>query len=147
MKRVIALIGNGKKGKSQTIIKVFDLLRAKYRNAKIEHLAKSYGADIKVLLTIDGVRIGIESQGDPGGKVRPGRLRPSLTQFWQIPCEVIVCAARPFGDTHDAVKELAPTYEIVFIDQDDAGKSKPKQEAANRKKAQEIVAEIEDLLP
>src|SRR5438270_370149 len=92
MKKVIALRGISSKGKSQTIRQAYDLLVAKYPQARVEHLAKSWGIDIKVVLTINGVKIGIESRGDPSN-----RLPESLTEFAEMGCEVIICATRTRG--------------------------------------------------
>ncbi len=144
MKQVIALSGVAKKGKSQTIISVYELLVAKYRDAKVEHLAGSLGADVKVLITINGITIGIESQGDP----LPGRLPKSLADFVKIGCEIIVCATRSYGATVEAVEKLknAHGYDVITFEQQDAGKSKSAQQSANQKMAEAIVAEVEKSL-
>ena len=110
MKKIIVVTGVSKRGKSQTIIEAYNMLRAKYPDAKVEELAASRGADIKVLITIDGVKIGIESQGDP---TRTVRLFKSLPEFVKIGCEIIVCAAHENSITMDAVNEHAGDYQIV----------------------------------
>ena len=145
MKEVIALRGPKNRGKSQTVKKIPDLLLAKYPGAEIENLIpQSRSLDIKVLVTINQVRIGIESQGDP----RPGRLPESLTEFVNLGCEIIICATRTRGGTETAVKSLEAHsgYDIVWLDQNDAGTSSSSQEAANRKMAERIVSEVEKSL-
>src|SRR5688572_25137658 len=128
MKKVVALSGTGTKGKSQTIRKAAELL-SNFAGAKVEDQSRSRGADIKVVITINGIKIGVESQGDP----RPGRLPESLAEFVEINCEIIVCATRSYGGTVNAVRNLeaAHGYEVVWFQQKDAGESKSKQEAAN----------------
>ena len=144
MKKVLALRGTASKGKSQTIRKAYDLLRTKYPEAIVEDLAPSWGIDIKVVLTINGVKIGIESRGDPSN-----RLPESLIEFAGMSCEVIICATRTSGGTVTAVENLKTThnYELVPFEQADAGNSKSDQDAANRKMAKQIAAETEKALP
>jgi hypothetical protein len=145
MKEVIALRGTKNKGKSQIVKKVPDLLLAKYRGAKVENLIpQSRSLDIKVLITINEVKIGIESQGDP----RPGRLPESITEFVKLGCDIIICATRTSGGTQTAVKNLKAHfgYDIVWLDQNDAGTSTSGQEAANQQMATRIVSEVEKSL-
>jgi hypothetical protein len=141
MKEVIALRGTTNKGKGQTVKKVPGLLLAKYPGAKVENLIpQSRSLDIKVLVTINGVKVGIESQGDP----RPGRLPESLTDFVKLGCEIIICATRTSRGTVIAVEKLKTDsgYNIVWLGQNDAGPSESDREAANQKMAQRIVSEV-----
>src|ERR1043165_9812521 len=107
MKQVFVVTGATNRGKSDTVIMVRDLLIAKYRNARMELLVKSRGRDIKVLITINSTKIGIESQGDP---VKTSRLRDSLIEFVNINCEIIVCASRTYGRYRKMVDEIAKGY-------------------------------------
>jgi len=144
MKKVIALRGVGSKGKSTTIRKAYDLLTAKYPNASVEHAPGRWGIDVKVVVTIGEVKIGIESRGDPGPAL-PG----SLDEYVEINCEIIVCTtrSRSYGGTVIAVKNLkAHGYEVVWFEQKDAGDSQSAQEAANQDMAERIVSEVEKSL-
>ena len=140
MKKVIALRGTASKGKSQTISKAYRQLLEKYPDAKVENLAPSWGIDIKVTLTVGATKIGIESRGDPSN-----RLPESLVEFVGIGCKIIICATRTSGGTVNAVDDLKTThgYEIIWLEQKDAGYSESEREAANRKMAKRIVAEVE----
>lgn len=122
---------------------VRDLLVAEHTDARVQVLVKSRGRDIKVLITINGVKIGIESQGDP---IKNTRLPDSLAEFVEIGCEIIVCAARTYGRTRDVVDDVAKGYEIVDVRHEDVGRSTDEQNARNRKSAAKIVAEIEKSL-
>ena len=137
MKKVIALRGCSNIGKSNTIKKSYELLSTKYPNAGKDHEISD--VDIRVILTIHGVKVGIESQGDPGG-----RLAKSLRLFVNFGCKVIVCATRTRGQTVDAVNELESSYEILWIEQISVKISD--QESSNLGMAKRIVKEIADIL-
>ena len=64
---IIAVRGVANQGKSASIKIVYSLLRELYPAAKIEEL--NIGVDITVVITIDGVKVGIESQGDPNSRL------------------------------------------------------------------------------
>jgi len=135
-KEVIGLRGKRNVGKSQTIRKVYDLLKSRHKNVKEEYksLAK---VDVRVVLTINRAKIGIESQGDPSS-----RLEESLLLFVKVECTVIVCATRTRGQTVKAVEKLQPDYELLWLEQD-VRLSVSEQEASNNAMAQRIVGEVE----
>ncbi len=54
-------------GKTQTIRKLFDLLRGHRLCTKVDILMNN--ADICAVLEINNVKIGIESQGDPNSRL------------------------------------------------------------------------------
>jgi hypothetical protein len=60
LKKVLALKGRRNVGKSQTIRTVDELLRAKYPGASVEHEHRTR-VELRVVLSINGVRIGVES--------------------------------------------------------------------------------------
>jgi len=90
-----------------------------------------------VVLTINGVKIRIESQGDPGS-----RLEESLLLFVKIKCTVVVCATRTRGQTVNAVEKLQPDYEVIWIEQD-VRLIESEQEPSNKAMAQRLVEEVE----
>ena len=110
MKRAIALKGVREIGKSQTIRTVDELLRAKHPDASIEHEHRTR-AELRVVLNINGVRIGIESTDE-----NISRIEESFDLFVSRGCEVIICATRTTGKTVTAVKAL-PDYEVVWFEQ------------------------------
>lgn len=135
-KKVIALRGVAKIGKSRTIKRVYDLLKSKYKSATREY-EKISATDVRVVLTINGAKIGIESQGDPGG-----RLEESLSLFVKVACTVIICATRTRGQTVDAVDKLQPSYEVVWLQQN-VKSIASEQEASNDAMAKRILGDVE----
>lgn len=139
MKKVIALRGVAKVGKSQTIRKAYDLLLVQYPSAQRGCLIIGK-TDVRVILTIDGVRIGIESQGDPNG-----RLKASLDLFVQEGCQVIVCATRTSGMTVEAVNRLEGSYNLFWFDQ--VVEPQPSEQASrNHQMATRIVEEVKQAI-
>ena len=137
MNTIIALKGRRKLGKSQTIRTVDELLRASYPSARVEHELRTK-VDLRVVLSIDGVKIGIESQGDP----HRGRLiNGSLDLFVNVGCDVIVCATRTSGATVDAVNALQG-FDIHWFEQPE--KSEPyEQILRSLTMAKQIVEKVE----
>lgn len=134
-KTIIAVRGVANQGKSASIKIAYSLLREIYPTAKIEEL--HIGVDITVVITIDGGKVGIESQGDPNS-----RLFQSLDHFVNIGCKVIVCATRSRGATVEAVNSLAGKYRVEWYSKQGVSSSS-KYEAANRSVAQQIVAAVQ----
>jgi hypothetical protein len=135
---VIALRGVANQGKSSSIKQAFDLLKQKLSIDSISH--EITGADIRAVLTIGNVKIGIESQGDPGS-----RLIESLKLFTNLGCQIIICATRTRGATVKAVQDLNPNYTINFIKK--IGENDvSKQSDANLATANQIVALVQNAL-
>lgn len=105
---IIAVYGPSNQGKSGTIKKIIDEISNKYPRASVKILID--GGDRKVVITIGKVKIGIESQGDPGS-----RLEESLIDFANVKCDIIICATRTSGATVEAVNGLSHLYDIVWI--------------------------------
>ncbi|MBN2589865.1 MAG: hypothetical protein JXA96_08375 [Sedimentisphaerales bacterium] len=137
MKKVIALWGCSNVGKSSTIKQVCELLLAKYPKTKKEH--GIFRVDIRVVLIINGVKVGIESQGDPGS-----RLSESLSLFAKMGCKVIVCATRTKGQTVDAVNKLKPNYEVIWREQ--IATKSANWESNNLEMAKWIVKKVENII-
>lgn len=137
MNTIIALKGRRKIGKSQTIRTVDELLRANYPSATVEHEHRTK-VDLRVVLTVEGVKIGIESQSDP----HRGRLiNGSLDLFVNVGCDVIVCATRTSGATVNAVKALQG-FDIHWFEQPE--KSQPyEQILRSLTMARQIVEKVE----
>ena len=105
MKKAIALKGKSKIGKSLTIRTVDELLRLKYPGAIVEHEHRTR-VEIRVVLSINGVKIGVETTGE-----NIKRINESFDLFVNLGCEVIICATRTTGKTVTAVNAL-PGYEV-----------------------------------
>ena len=138
-KIVIALRGRGNLGKSSSIKEAYNLLKQGFLINSITH--EILGADIRAVLTIGNIKIGIESQGDPSS-----RLPASLKLFRELGCKIIICATRTKGATVDAVEALKhAAYEVTFLDkvgeQDDS-----KHITANLTTANLIVSHVQNAL-
>ena len=133
-KTIIALRGVANQGKTTSIKIAYELLKDAYPKAHIEEFY--IGVDITVIITVNGVKIGIESQGDPNS-----RLFQSLRHFVGIGCKVIICATRSRGATVEAVNAFAGKYQIKWYPKSGAS-STSKQVADNRSFAQQIVAAV-----
>ena len=130
MKTLIALSGVANQGKSTSIKIAYDMIKTAYPKAHFDEII--IGVDITVVITIDGVKVGIESQGDPGS-----RLFRSLDHFVKVGCKVIVCATRTRGATVDAVSALSGKYNIIWLNKTRAS-SIQAQGTSNRSIAQQI---------
>ncbi|MDO8206988.1 MAG: hypothetical protein Q7T38_04095 [Gallionella sp.] len=136
---VIALRGAANQGKSSSIKQAFSLLKQKLSIDSISH--EITGADIRAVLTIGNIKIGIESQGDPNS-----RLTESLKLFTSLGCQIIICATRTRGATVKAVQDLNPSYTITFINKV-GEKEVSKQAAVNLATANQIVTLVQNALP
>lgn len=97
MKRlVIANKGCSNLGKSASIKKVYELLGSKYENVFFE----PQGGDVSAIFVIDGYKVGIESQGDPGFD-----MENTIKFFVNEGCEIIVTACRTKGTTFTTVRD------------------------------------------
>jgi hypothetical protein len=135
LKKAIALRGIGRIGKSQTIRTVDELLRNKYPSATVEHEYRTQ-IELRVVLSINGVKIGIESTGE-----NIGRIKESFDLFLSLGCEVIICATRTKGNAVTAVNAL-PGYEVVRCEQR-AQVAPYEQVLSNLAMARHIVEETE----
>jgi hypothetical protein len=135
---IFAIRGKSNIGKTTTIKIIYDLLKSKYPNAIIEELI--IAVDIKVIITINNIKIGIESQGDPNG-----RLEKSLKYFVDSKCNIIVCGARTRGMTNDWIKKYSKQFAIKWISKS-ISSNRNNEEIDNKNQANEIVKSIESLL-
>jgi ABC-type dipeptide/oligopeptide/nickel transport system ATPase component len=106
LKTLFALRGKSNTGKSQTLRTIVEMLSEKHPNGVIEH-NHTTKTDMRVALTINGVKIGVESQEDP---------KESLDLFVRIGCDVIICATRTRGAAVDAVNELQG-FDVQWLEQ------------------------------
>lgn len=112
MPKLFALQGPGSCGKSTTLNNLYNAACSKYPSATVQVLHVGT-ADIAIIVTgVNGVVVGIESQGDPGS-----RLQNTLSTFVLAKCDIIFCACRTRGMTVDWVNALSPQYNIHFVQQ------------------------------
>jgi hypothetical protein len=139
-KLVIANSGITDRGKTQALKKVIEDLLS---NGAKEVERKSYpiDEDVTAILDYKGIRIGIETQGDPGS-----RLFSSLKDFIKKECEIIVCACRTSGNTYKEVMNLKKqhSYEIIwysnpYVESIKKGEFPDKVKAVYAKSVREII--------
>lgn len=98
-KLVIADRGARAIGKSAAVREVFYQLRREYEPKLEEWQYEKDEGDIKAIFEIDGVKVGIESQGDPGYD-----MEKTMDEFVEkYKCDIIVTACRPRGTTYHKV--------------------------------------------
>lgn len=108
-KNVIAVWGQARQGKSDTIKKCVQEIQKQFPNGSFNVLIG--GADIKAIITIGKIIIGVESQGDPGS-----RQEQSLKEFaTKYNCDIIICASRTSGKTVEAVDDMHNIYGYDII--------------------------------
>lgn len=113
MNKLIGLYGTSNTGKSETIRNVFEELCKRFPDFTFypdffQEIPES--GDICIVIKINGLIIGIESQGDPNS-----RIFKSLPAFVELNCNIILCATRTRGATVDEVKKYNNEYEIIWI--------------------------------
>lgn len=132
-KLAIANWGSAQQGKSESIKLVFKLLSEKY-----PYTILIDNGDIKAIVEIAGVKVGIESQGDPNS-----RMPQSIDDFVSQGCGIIVCACRTKGDTGKKIYDLKEKgYEVIWT-QNDRTIFKNLYPSLNKLYAEHIVKTIE----
>jgi hypothetical protein len=119
---IVTVYGRQKEGKSETIKNVCrDLLNTFPQAILLTHDGQpiNYGSDILVAIIIGNVKIGIESQGDPGSRsVKEDSLRYLADENFKTvsfqsglgDCNIILCASRTGGETVNKVDQIASVY-------------------------------------
>jgi hypothetical protein len=110
-KTIIANIGRGSVGKSDTIKRVATNIIRKYPFSVTIPEKIDYSKDISVVIKIGEVSIAIDSEGDPNTD-----LKGRLNHFVKKECDIIICTARTSGATKNAIYDLQRSkgYEIVW---------------------------------
>jgi len=119
---IVGVYGRQKEGKSTTIKNVCRAILMNFPNAtSLTHdgLPIDYSTDILVAVTIGNIKVGIESQGDPGSRMLTlDTLRYLADENFQIAgyetglgnCNIIVCASRTSGGTVVRIDQIADAY-------------------------------------
>lgn len=113
-KTIVAIHNTANKGKTQTLTWLSDLLVAKYGSKSIkeeEPLRSLKRSDFHIVIDANGIKIGIETQGDPGTGL-DSKLE-LLVQTHQ--CDLIFCTTRTRGETVDAVRDIANDNDYHLI--------------------------------
>lgn len=128
---LIRVKGRKNIGKSQTIRTAVEMLTTNHPDATFEH-NHTTKADMRVVLTINEWKIGIDSQGG------------SLDLFVNAGCDVIVCATRTSGPTVDAVNALRG-FQRQWIEQPEKSRAH-EQILRSIAMARQIVERVEALI-
>ncbi len=104
---IIAVYGRAGEGKSETIKKVCQMLIANFPDADPSIQAIDYAEDILLTIVIFGIKIGIESTGDPKSRMLDTVVRLGREEK----CDIIICATRTEGATVNKVDEVADVYD------------------------------------
>lgn len=142
-KLVIANRGASEIGKSAAVKCVYNLLKKKGFETIKEIWQYKEDADIKAVFIINGVKVGVESQGDPGCD-----MEKTMEEFVNDGCEIIITACRTRSDTYRKVKDYLGTekqFDIIWYAHyvyQAMGQDSTRQKL-NRKYAQQVVELIE----
>lgn len=100
-KLVIANRGAGGIGKSASVKAVYYLLKSKgYQLISETWQYEEEIGDIKAIFDINGVKVGIESQGDPGYD-----MEKTMEEFVGTNCDIIITSCRTRLDTYHKVTD------------------------------------------
>ncbi len=102
---ILGIYGRADEGKSTIAKLVCQILVRKYPNSLPTNTVIDYSGDILVTLTVEGLKIGIESQGDPRS-----RMFHTLKQLGSANCDIIICTTRTTGSTVNEVDHVADTF-------------------------------------
>lgn len=107
-KLLIANIGSSNTGKSSAIKEFYSFCTTHGHTVKTIY----NGGDVCAIIEVEGVKIGIESQGDPNS-----RMYETLELLDGEDCDVIVCACRSYGGTREEVEDLRDRsgYTLVWM--------------------------------
>lgn len=107
---ILALSGTSNTGKTTTIKIVRNKILDHFNELckETDCLSKRATSDIKRIFKIGEFKIGIESQGDP-----LGRLCESLKFFDDQECHVIICTSRTSGQTVDDINAYELKYTVI----------------------------------
>jgi hypothetical protein len=133
-KKIITVGGVANVGKTTTLKLVRDEL-LKRPGAVLEKVFVNK-RDIKLIIKVDGLLVGIESAGDPTGRVETEQLR----DFIAAGCDVIVCATRTRGRAYDVPKLYADTHDVVRFEK--TWEFEDARATANAEFAKKIVAGV-----
>jgi hypothetical protein len=105
-KTIIANYGDWDMGKTESINLAYIKLQKVATHHEILHTDKD---DVCALLEINGVKVGICSQGDPRS-CQKGWMKTLVSKD----CSIILAACRHYGATVDVIESYKPTYRIVW---------------------------------
>lgn len=107
-KYIVCDFARGNWGKTNTLLKVIDLLKRKTPPIVEEHIGE---VDKYAVFELDGKTIVINTQGDPDSYQKVG-----LQRAINDDADIIVCASRTKGSTVETIYEIAgDDYDIIWF--------------------------------
>lgn len=150
--KVIALRGKESCGKTQTLIKVYEMMKTQGFQS-LSGLPEDYrdlaNHDFRDVLEYNGRRIGIVSQGDyarnnPNGAISVKNLLKDLEEDKQ--CDIAVCACQ-IGKGKGSIQKAIDSYQGEYIDkQKSASGIEQDWEKENEQSAERIFSELLKLI-
>lgn len=148
--KVIALRGKRDCGKTQTLIKVYEMMKTQGFQS-LSDLPEDYkdlgNHDFRDVLERNGTRIGIVSQGDyarnhSNGAISVKNLLKDLEE--DRGCDIAVCACQT-GKGKGPIQEAIDSYQGQYIDKQKSA-SKQNQDKENEQFAKQIFSELLKLI-
>lgn len=139
-KTIIAIWGVSKSGKSSVLKKTINILK---ENAT-DFVILIDGTDKKAIIKFGKIIIGIETQGDPGG-----RQENSLKEFVdKYECDIILCASRTYGSTVYSIDTYKDAYRILWTTNivENVNTTEDKIKKLNNLKAKQLVELVDSIL-
>ena len=143
-KLVIAKRGAGGIGKSSANKCVCHLLEERGFSLLLKQWQHREDTDIMAIFDVHGIKVGIESQGDPGSD-----MEETMKEFVAKGCDIIITACRTKSSTFDKVRYFLGeqnNYDILwyahYVYQ--APNAMAARDDFNRRYAEQVVQLIED---
>lgn len=144
-KKIICISNSGEKGKTESLRNLATILinNQNITCIKPKNRILSTNGDFRAVFEIDGIIIGIESQGDPNTG-----LKNRLTNlFNDYNCQIIVCASRTKGETVNDVNSFAKLNDFQIIWSSTYETTvQSLQEPLNQQKGQHLILLIDMLI-
>ncbi|MFL3663341.1 MAG: hypothetical protein ACJ04Q_05010 [Flavobacteriales bacterium] len=141
-KTIIAVHGRASEGKSSTIKEVFRQIIEDFPHTRVDRKVNFKG-DILVIITINNIKIGIESQGDPNSRMIN---EDTLRKLTEEKCQIILCATRTSGKTVKKVDTIANEFNYHTIWLSSYWSPSLNHNVLNKKAAANIIELIKSLM-
>lgn len=108
-KTIIANYGDPNLGKTKSVIMAYEKLQQVAEKEDVLYTPAQLNGDICVILTINGIKVGVSSQGDPWSA-----QKSLLDELVGNDCQIILTACRYYGVTEQNVKSFKPDYRVYW---------------------------------
>ena len=108
-KTIIANYGDANLGKTESVKLVYEKLKKVAEKEDVLYTPSQLNGDICVILTINDVKVGISSQGDPWSA-----QNTLLKELIQNGCQIILATCRYSGVTEVNIENKTPDYRVYW---------------------------------